>query len=90
MTDIISTTVIYWVQYVFGSYLVAGIFVMLILALFGMRRNWSLDMYIVIFIPIIALLTTSQMGAVFGSTLFTGIVILAGIIIAIGFYRLLR
>ena len=90
MPDYIGIVVQHWVEYIFGSVLIGGIVLLFFLALWGLKRNWSLDMYIIVFVPIIAVMTLSSVGNVFGDMLFTGIVIILGLIIGIGFIKIVR
>lgn len=90
MPDYIGEVAGHWIQYVFGSALIGGIVIMFFIALWGLKRNWSLDMYIVVCIPIIFLMTTNAFGNVFEPGIIAIVLVLAGIIIALGLIKLSR
>jgi hypothetical protein len=81
--DIIGTTAQYWMDYVFGSPLIAGIIILFFITLWGLRMGWSFETFIVLYIPLIFLLTLSSVGIAI-SPIWGFIVI--GIGCAIGLY----
>jgi len=60
MSVLISTVVEYWIQYVFGSVLYSGIILMMALMFMGLKRGWSLDIYMIIFTPLAFLMANSM------------------------------
>lgn len=75
--DIIGTTAWYWSNYIFGSPLIAGIVVLFFLILWGVRMGWSIDVFIVLLVPMIFLLTIVPATGI-DITSVWGIVILMG------------
>jgi len=59
MVDYISPIVNQWIWYVFGTPLIAGIVILFFLSIWGAKRNWSIGMYVVTFIPMVFLLSIS-------------------------------
>lgn len=56
---LVETITTYWIEYVFGSVLYSGIFLMLAILFLGMRRGWSLDVYAVLFVPLMFIMANS-------------------------------
>jgi len=52
MTGLASTVAQYWVEYVFGSSTYAGIFLITAIILLGLKKGWSLDIYLVLLVPL--------------------------------------
>lgn len=52
-----------FVNFGFGSIHVAGLMFLIILAYLGMKRRWSFDTYIVIFVPAIVFLSVVSLPA---------------------------
>jgi hypothetical protein len=90
MVDYLGPVAEVWIQYVFGSAMIGGLVIMFFLALWGIKRNWSLDMYVIVFIPIIMLMTSSAFGNVFGSGVLTIFLVGMGLIIGLALIKMTR
>lgn len=44
-----------WINYIFGSQLIAGVIILGFFMLWGVRQGWSLEGYIVVLTPLIAI-----------------------------------
>ena len=87
--DLISPIVNAWSNYVFGSPIIAGLVFMFFIMLWGMRRGWSLETFIALFIPLLAILTMPAIGIEPVSII--GIIIIGlGILIALGIISLIK
>jgi hypothetical protein len=87
--DLIAPFVNAWSNYVFGSPIIAGLVFMFFIMLWGMRRGWSLEIFIALFIPLLAILAMPSIGIVPVSIL--GIIIIGlGVLIALGLISLIK
>lgn len=87
--DLVTPIVTNWTTYVFGSAQLSVIVFMAFFLMIGLKRNWPLDLYIVVFPPLILLLSVSQL-ALLPPTLWVITLIGLGIIVGVGLLRLTR
>lgn len=91
MVDYITPIVQHWTQFVWGDMLIGGIILMFFIALWGIKRNWGFDMYVIIFLPILTILLSTSAGTIFGTgSIFALVLIGLAIVIGLGLFRLLR
>lgn len=87
MVDYITPIVGYWINYVFGDVLLASIVFVMFFVIWGIKRRWSLDMFAIVLLPIISIMTYSI--GIF-QNIYLLLIIPAGVIIAIALLRLLK
>ena len=89
MVDVITlvgTVATNYIQYVFGSPLLAGAGFMMMFVLIGIRFNWGMDLYIITMLPVVAYMTGTLMGTGLQPLILMGI----GLILGLGVLALVR
>ena len=78
-----------WNQYIFGSEIIGVFVLMIFLLIWGIRHNWSFDVYVAIFVPLFFVMALPSAGI--GLTSAFGLALIAlGFIIGLGLLALMR
>jgi hypothetical protein len=79
VATLVGTVANNYIQYVFGSPLLAGAGFMLMFILIGIRFNWGMDLYIITMLPIISYMTGTLMGTGLEPLVLMGVGLLLGL-----------
>ena len=86
MSDLITLVVDNWVNYVFGSAIIAGLVILAAFLFYAVKNNWSIDATLVVGIPLVSILAAMLLP----KWVFVIALIAIGTIIGLAFLKIIN